>query len=97
MLTTLETNLSVQRQPRTVGVHKGHNSSWLRLQATVGDVTGSQPWAVQIEARLKYNAWAKLKGVSKEEAMQSYIDLLGDPADWEEHEAFQQYPGPQWM
>jgi diazepam-binding inhibitor (GABA receptor modulating acyl-CoA-binding protein) len=45
-------------------------------QATLGDVEGSQPWAVQLEARAKWDAWAKLKGMSKEEAMQKYIDLL---------------------
>jgi acyl-CoA-binding protein len=45
-------------------------------QATVGDVEGTQPWAVQLEARTKWDAWAKLKGMSKEEAMQKYIDLI---------------------
>ncbi len=47
---------------------------------------GKQPWAVQLEARAKYDWWAKLKGMSKEEAMQHYIDLLGDPEVWENHE-----------
>lgn len=45
-------------------------------QATVGDVEGTQPWAVQLEARTKWDAWAKLKRMSKEEAMQKYIDLI---------------------
>ena len=67
------------------------------LQATEGDVKGSQPWAVNFEARAKWNAWNKLKGVSKEEAMQGYLDLMGDPSVWESHELLQQYPGPQWM
>ena len=56
------------------------------LQATKGDVQGSQPWAVQLEARAKWDWWAKLKGMSKEEAMEKYIDLLGDPEVWENHE-----------
>ena len=55
-------------------------------QATKGDVEGKQPWAVQIEARAKWDWWAKLKGMSKEEAMQHYIDLLGDPEVWENHD-----------
>lgn len=60
----------------------------LYKQANEGDVKGTQPWAVQIEARKKWDAWAALKGMSKEEAMQKYIDLVagGDP-DWENHEA----------
>jgi len=58
----------------------------LRVQATLGDVQGKQPWAVQLEARAKWDAWAKLKGMSKEEAMQHYINLLEDPEVWENHE-----------
>ena len=52
-------------------------------QATVGDVEGSQPWAVQMEARAKWDAWNSVKGMSKEEAMKQYVDLVtkGDP-DW---------------
>ncbi|KAK9819150.1 hypothetical protein WJX81_002475 [Elliptochloris bilobata] len=55
-------------------------------QATLGDVQGSQPWAVQLEARAKWDVWAKLKGMSKEEAMQHYINLLEDPEVWENHD-----------
>lgn len=45
----------------------------LYKQATVGDVTGSQPWAVKIEARAKWDAWAAHKGKSKDDAMTEYI------------------------
>eukprot|EP00612_Vaucheria_litorea_P002879 CAMPEP_0171461186 /NCGR_PEP_ID=MMETSP0945-20130129/5739_1 /TAXON_ID=109269 /ORGANISM="Vaucheria litorea, Strain CCMP2940" /LENGTH=93 /DNA_ID=CAMNT_0011987491 /DNA_START=82 /DNA_END=363 /DNA_ORIENTATION=- len=45
----------------------------LYKQATVGDVTGSQPWAVQVEARAKWDAHNSVKGKSKEEAMKEYI------------------------
>lgn len=48
----------------------------LYKQATEGDVKGAQPWAVQLEARTKWDAWAEHKGMSKEEAMQAYIDHL---------------------
>jgi acyl-CoA-binding protein len=48
----------------------------LYKQATEGDVKGAQPWAVQFEARTKWDAWAEVKGMSKEEAMQKYIDLV---------------------
>eukprot|EP00796_Vickermania_ingenoplastis_P011188 gene11188-7765_t len=41
-------------------------------QATEGDVKGSQPWAVQIEARSKWDAWNKLKGKSAEDAKKEY-------------------------
>ena len=42
-------------------------------QAKSGDVTGSQPWAVQLEARAKWDAWNALKGKSKEDAMAEYV------------------------
>eukprot|EP00178_Gracilaria_changii_P004652 TRINITY_DN17565_c0_g1_i1.p1 TRINITY_DN17565_c0_g1~~TRINITY_DN17565_c0_g1_i1.p1 ORF type:complete len:100 (+),score=25.25 TRINITY_DN17565_c0_g1_i1:32-331(+) len=60
----------------------------LYKQATAGDNNTSQPWAIQLEARAKWDAWEKNKGMSKEEAMQNYIDLLaaGDP-NWEQHPA----------
>lgn len=45
----------------------------LYKQATEGDVTGSQPWAVQLEARAKWDAWKKLEGTSKESAMEDYV------------------------
>jgi len=46
----------------------------LYKQATVGDVTGSQPWAVQVEARAKWDAWNSQKGKSKEAAMKEYVE-----------------------
>ena len=66
-------------------------------QATEGDVKGSQPWAAQFEKRAKYDAWASVKGMSKEEAMQNYVELMEDPDVWENHEKLKEYPGPQWM
>eukprot|EP00123_Amoebidium_parasiticum_P022972 comp9892_c0_seq1/m.4825 comp9892_c0_seq1/g.4825 ORF comp9892_c0_seq1/g.4825 comp9892_c0_seq1/m.4825 type:complete len:100 (-) comp9892_c0_seq1:308-607(-) len=61
-------------------------------QATEGDVKGSQPWAVQVEARLKWDAWNGLKGMSQEEAMQKYIDHVAEgDANWEAHEVLANY------
>eukprot|EP00471_Norrisiella_sphaerica_P001321 CAMPEP_0184487034 /NCGR_PEP_ID=MMETSP0113_2-20130426/9033_1 /TAXON_ID=91329 /ORGANISM="Norrisiella sphaerica, Strain BC52" /LENGTH=93 /DNA_ID=CAMNT_0026869177 /DNA_START=99 /DNA_END=380 /DNA_ORIENTATION=+ len=45
----------------------------LYKQATVGDVEGSQPWSIQMEARAKWDAWAAHKGKSKEEAQEAYV------------------------
>ena len=46
-------------------------------QGTVGDVEGERPSAINFVAQAKYDAWAKVKGLSKEEAMQQYINLVG--------------------
>ena len=45
-------------------------------QAKNADVSGKRPGFTNMVGRAKYDAWAKLKGVSKDEAMQSYIDLV---------------------
>jgi diazepam-binding inhibitor (GABA receptor modulating acyl-CoA-binding protein) len=59
----------------------------LYKQATIGDVQGGQPWAVQLEARAKWDAWNSQKGISKEDAMKAYIERVekGDPK-WETSE-----------
>lgn len=36
----------------------------LYKQATVGDNNTSKPWAVQLEASAKWNAWNNLKGLT---------------------------------
>lgn len=45
-------------------------------QATEGDVTGDKPAFTDFVNRAKYEAWAKLKGTSGEEAMKAYIKLV---------------------
>jgi diazepam-binding inhibitor (GABA receptor modulator, acyl-CoA-binding protein) len=45
-------------------------------QATVGDVSGSRPGGFDMVGKAKYDAWAKLKGTSKDMAMQAYIELV---------------------
>lgn len=47
-------------------------------QATEGDVQGKKPGMMDLVGRAKYNAWENLKGVSREEAMQRYIDRLDE-------------------
>jgi diazepam-binding inhibitor (GABA receptor modulator, acyl-CoA-binding protein) len=48
----------------------------LYKQATAGDVTGNRPGFTDIVGRAKYDAWADRKGLTQEEAMQAYIDLV---------------------
>ena len=42
-------------------------------QASVGDVSGERPGMFNLAARLKYDAWANLKGTSKADAETRYI------------------------
>ena len=48
----------------------------LYKQATVGDVQGSRPGAFDFRGRAKYDAWAKLKGTSTEDAQKQYVELI---------------------
>ncbi len=57
------------------------NSTLLQMyalykQATAGDVSGSRPGMFDLAGGAKYDAWSKLKGTGKEDAMQKYIDLI---------------------
>ena len=45
-------------------------------QATEGDVTGEKPGFTDFVNRAKYEAWAKLKGMSADDAMKAYIKLV---------------------
>jgi acyl-CoA-binding protein len=45
-------------------------------QASVGDVHGDEPGMFDFIAKAKYNAWATKKGLSRDEAMQKYVDLV---------------------
>jgi len=49
----------------------------LYKQATEGDVKGSKPSRIKLVSRTKYEAWAACKGMSTQDAMQGYIDRVG--------------------
>jgi len=42
-------------------------------QATTGDCLGKRPSILDVTGRMKFDAWAKLKGISKTEAEAQYI------------------------
>src|SRR5450631_2741668 len=57
---------------------KPDNATLLKLysnfkQATEGDVKGDRPGGFDFVGAAKYDAWVKLKGSSKDDAMQNYI------------------------
>jgi diazepam-binding inhibitor (GABA receptor modulating acyl-CoA-binding protein) len=46
----------------------------LYKQATDGDVSGKKHGRMDFVGSAKYKAWEKIKGMSKDDAMQGYID-----------------------
>lgn len=45
-------------------------------QANEGDVSGPAPGMFDFVGKAKYNAWKKISGMSKEDAMAKYVELL---------------------
>jgi len=48
----------------------------LYKQGSAGDVQGNRPGFTDMIGRAKYDAWAKIKGLAKEDAMRQYVDLI---------------------
>ena len=45
-------------------------------QGTEGDVSGKRPGMMNLKGRAKFDAWAKIEGMSSDEAMKGYVDLV---------------------
>jgi diazepam-binding inhibitor (GABA receptor modulating acyl-CoA-binding protein) len=57
------------------------NATLLKLyalykQASVGDVEGARPGFSDMVGRAKWDAWNEIKGLSADDAMQQYIELI---------------------
>ena len=48
----------------------------LYKQATEGDISEERPGGFDFKAIAKYDAWAEIKGKTKEQAMKEYIALV---------------------
>ena len=62
---------------------KPDNATLLKIyslykQATEGNNEEAKPGMTDIVARAKWDAWKKLEDTSADEAMQQYIDLIGE-------------------
>ena len=57
------------------------NNALLKLyalykQGTSGDAGGARPGVGDLIGRAKYDAWSRIAGTSKEQAMRQYVDLI---------------------
>jgi diazepam-binding inhibitor (GABA receptor modulator, acyl-CoA-binding protein) len=66
----------VQQLPKRPGNDVLLQLYGLYKQGTAGDVSGARPGILDMQGRMKYDAWAKLKGASSEQAMNDYIALV---------------------
>ena len=63
------------------GLPEQSNETLLELyglfkQATVGDVQGDRPGGFDFRGAAKFDAWEKRRGMTADEAMQAYVDLV---------------------
>lgn len=81
MTNDLQAHFDAAAQAATNLPTRPDNETMLQLyalfkQAKSGDVSGNRPGMFDMVGRAKYDAWAAKKGLSKEAAMQAYIDLV---------------------
>ena len=48
----------------------------LYKQATSGDVSGPAPGPFDLKGKAKHSAWASRKGMSKDQAMEAYVNYV---------------------
>ena len=48
----------------------------LYKQGTAGDADGKRPGMLDVKGRAKYDAWAKQKGKTRDQAMEAYVALV---------------------
>jgi diazepam-binding inhibitor (GABA receptor modulator, acyl-CoA-binding protein) len=48
----------------------------LYKQATLGDITGDRPGGFDFKGRAKWEAWKQRRGLSREEAMKAYAEVV---------------------
>lgn len=80
-MTTLQSTFDAAAQTAMNLPTRPDNETMLRLyalfkQAKSGDVSGNRPGMFDMVGRAKYDAWAGLKGMAPETAMQAYVDLV---------------------
>ena len=80
-MTELQARFETAAEQATKLPKRPDNDTMLRLysrykQGTEGDVTSKRPGFTDFVGRAKYDAWANLKGMDKDIAQQSYIDLV---------------------
>ncbi len=80
-MTDLTTDFEKAAQEVQTLTSRPNNDVLLKLygfykQATRGDVQGKRPGMLDMAGRAKYDAWAALRGMDRESAMQDYINLV---------------------
>lgn len=81
MMSDLKAAFEQKKEEVTALSQKPDNMTMLSLyalfkQATKGDVDGKRPGMMKMVERAKWDAWNDRKGMSTDDAMQAYVDLV---------------------
>ena len=87
-MSDLKAQFEQKAQEVTALSNKPSNDQMLSLyalykQGTKGDVEGKRPGMMNMVGRAKWDAWKERKGMSSEDAMQKYVDLVQSLQDSE--------------
>jgi acyl-CoA-binding protein len=66
----------VKTLPKAPGVDVLLKLYALFKQGNEGDVSGKRPGLIDIKGKAKYDAWAGLKGMKRDAAMEAYVKLV---------------------
>lgn len=66
----------VEKLPKRPGNDELLELYGLYKQATSGDVQGKRPGMLDVKGRAKHDAWSTRKGMSKDDAMRQYVELV---------------------
>jgi diazepam-binding inhibitor (GABA receptor modulator, acyl-CoA-binding protein) len=80
-MSDLHTQFEAAAQAAQNLLKRPDNETLLRIyalykQATTGDAPGARPAFTDFVGRAKHDAWARLKGTAREQAMRDYIALV---------------------
>ena len=80
-MSVLQAQFAQAQQEANSLAERPDNNTILKLyalykQATQGDATGEQPNSFDFVRRAKFDAWNGVKGISKEDSMRQYIELV---------------------
>ncbi|MCA9934048.1 MAG: acyl-CoA-binding protein [Anaerolineales bacterium] len=80
-MSDLQTQFETAAQEAQKLAKRPDNETLLKLyalykQGTTGNVRGKRPGMLDMVGRAKYDAWAKLRGTSPDNAQQQYVALV---------------------
>lgn len=80
-MSDLKTDFEIAAQEVQKLPERPDNQTLLKLyalykQASLGDISGKRPGFTDRVGRAKYDSWKRLRGLSQEAAMQTYINLV---------------------